>query len=215
MITKTLHDNKFIGIYEEYNYRIIAKVAEYNSTLNETYDIITDIKIVNTDNNSIIYEANNIHMAYDKKEYVSIVNYVEKILFYLHNETCDIYWKKLFLDKFFINMNTTTIEIYYNRGIKQQEETKKQEEIKTYRDKIESIKKEIQTKYNNDGIAVIYNLFDMFFINENRIIPRQNNSGYLDTIKNNIETYKPYILNHIELNWDNSDLKILNELLAV
>ena len=29
MITKTLHDNKFIGIYEEYNYRIIAKVAEY------------------------------------------------------------------------------------------------------------------------------------------------------------------------------------------
>lgn len=224
-IVKMLHDNKFIGIYEENNLRLIAKMAEYKSSLNEVYDIITEVKIINTLDNSIVYSSNT-HMAYNSDGLISIVNYAEKILFYLHHEKCDMYWKKLFLDKLFQNMLTTGIELYYNRVSKQLQEEKTREEYKKLNEKIDSLQSEVQKIYNNKGMAVFYNTHNMYIINHVSLIQSQGKNktykgeysdyDFIQGMEKDIERYKPYIFKHIHLDRMESDIEILkNELLEI
>jgi Fe-S cluster assembly scaffold protein SufB len=153
-------------------------------------------------------------MAYDKEGLISIVNYAEKILFYLYYETCDTWWKRLYLDKLFTNMNTLKLELYYKNKIRELKGKQQRKETEQIRNNIDTLKEEIRNKYNQQGIAVFYNLFDIYLLNESKIIKQQTDTNYIDKrIKQYPNMYKPYILKHFELNWNESDIQVLNNII--
>lgn len=181
-IIKDLYDNKWIGLYEEDNIKLFCKIATYKSEfLNISYDIITGITILK--DNKVIYQRNNIHMAYNEKKYISISNYVEKIACYIKHTEDDPYWINKFLDKLFIDLNTINIEIYYRNKTREIEEKKRIEESNKEEEIVSKLKKDIQEAYNNKGYAATYGLFDIYIIDKkhstNEIIKNQNN--YFDT----------------------------------
>lgn len=220
-ITKTLYNNQYISLYTEDNITIWAKMAIYNSIFNEEYEIITDVVITKDNIKNVIYKASNIHMAYNKEGLISISNYVEKVVKYLTNTTSDNYWQKIFLDKFFIESKTTSLELTYKRILKQEEEQKSILQAKETRNKIEELKTEVQKYYNNKNNVVIYDLFNLVILkNDNKynFIKKQNNKSFsefiLNSIENNSNTIIEYVIKIIKLEWNKDDIKILNELLA-
>jgi ABC-type Fe3+ transport system substrate-binding protein len=112
-------------------------------------------------------------------------------------------------------MNTLHLELYYKNKTRELAEDKRIKETKQLRDSIDILKEQLTEKYNNRGIAVFYTISDIYLINESRLI--NNQSNMLDYINKNIrqypDMYAPYILEHLELNWNESDIQILNKLL--
>lgn len=220
-ITKTLYNNQYISLYTEDNITIWAKMAIYNSIFNEEYEIITDVVITQDTKDNVIYKTSNIHIAYNKEGSISISNYVEKIVKYLLTTTSDTYWQKIFLDKFFIESKTTSLELTYKRILKQEEEQKSILQAKETRNKIEELKTEVQKYHNNKNNVVIYDLFNLVILkNDNKynLVEKQNDKNFrefiLNGIENNSNTIAEYVIKIIKLEWNKDDIKILNELLA-
>lgn len=204
-VIKTLHDNQFIGIYEEGSVRIIAKLALYESVISDRqYEILTEIKILDNKNNKIFYEGNT-SIAYDTEGIVSIVNYAEQLALYANNciknmgENYDIYWSNLFISKF-LKGSTTGLEIYYNRAIREQ---KDQDRIKLYHDnqnKIKELVSKIQVEYNKRDQACIYNFKSLCIFKKDRsIIDRQGDMKLCEMIDKYPELEEKYIHRRIDL----------------
>lgn len=219
-IIKNLYDNKYIALHEEDTIRIWGRIALYNSTTNKQYEIVTNIVI--TDNNKAIYKADNIHIPYNKTDLINISAYVEKITKYLLTSTNDIYWKKVFLDKFFIESKTLGVELYYRRILILEAEQRQRAENQNTVKRIEELKKAIQEQYNNQNYVVVYNLFNLIILknehdnNGNSLLRKQNdkyfNKFILDNYKTN-ELINNNVVKIIELNWNKSDITKLESLI--
>lgn len=221
-IMKNLYDNKYIALYEEENIRIWGKIALYNSIFNEEYEVVTDVTI--TDNNEVIYEANNINMPYNKADLINISKYVEKIAKYLLTSDNDIYWKKIFLNKFFKESKTIGLELYYRDQLKEEDKQRRIKEAQETDKQIKDLKKEVQKQYNDKNYMVVYDLFNLIIFknetnnNGNSLIQKQNDEYFkkfiFEGIKNENTLIKNLIVDHIELHDNKSDIKILKDLLT-
>lgn len=123
MIRKTV--NYWVGLYENYGLKVACKTAIYtNNVTNETYDIITDLLIVNQETREVIYHK-ALGNRWVKLENVSRV--IDNLLFYLTTENLHKLEVENIIEKVIIDNITCEFIIKTNKMI----EAKKEHDNKT------------------------------------------------------------------------------------
>ena len=207
--------NNFIGLYEEGNIRIIGTLETYTSNLfNKEYDIITSLKILDTTKQETLYTITGLSTPFNHN-YLDIIDgakFIDMIPLYINSDIPD-YIKTNFLNNVFTHSNFYKLESFHKRESKRLEESKQLEELNNTRKDIDSKLLEVQEHYNNKGMAAVHGLFDLFIIDD--IKHKNLTIDFLKKLKfDNEELYNRHVIKHIKLEWNKSDIKILNSLLV-
>lgn len=182
--------NEYINIAEDGDLKLVGQQGLYTTTTGETIDVICNVKLLNTVTQEVLYKDNN-WIAWDSKNFISLSQYADKILFYWNTCKDDDFWKVKFLNKFFIAKHTHYLEAYCSRVERQLEEDRAHAEIKMKKDiamvKLNELKNQIELL----GYKVIFNNIYFLVLSKNEYTTKANDENIL-------KLYNDYLMNRLK-----------------
>jgi hypothetical protein len=172
---------------EANNVQILGKIESYTSCITqETYDQVTDIKIIKDSN--IIYEAYRIDFPMDAGENkININDYLNDIILYINNSNLEPYWLNIQLDKLLKQKSTIHFQIAAKQLKNDIAEKERYNKYQQEQKELEELKSNVITLANNKNMIIAIGSDHIKLLNNlkgRNIKDYQDSKTFIETLVN-------------------------------